>query len=78
MAHSVATVPISEIDEPLETLTRLVEDYGATTVLRAMSRALRDARKVRRTEGELDAARSLRRASLACLEQSLLLAEEGV
>lgn len=69
---------MAETDEPLETLTRLVEDYGAAAVLRAMSRSLRNTRKARRTEGELDAARALRRAASACLEQSLLLAEEGV
>jgi len=78
MPRSVATVPLAETDEPLETLTRLIEDYGATSILRAMSRALRDARKARRTEGELDAARALRTAALSCLEQSLLLAKEGV
>jgi len=78
MPRSVATTPLAATDEPLEALTRLIEDYGAAVALRAMSRALREARKARRTEGELDAARALRLAALSCLEQSLLLAKEGV
>jgi hypothetical protein len=77
MPRSVATTSMTAVDEPFDTLHRLVEDYGATVVLRAMSRALRAARKASRTEGELDAAKALRVAALACLEQSQLVAKEG-
>jgi hypothetical protein len=77
MSRSVATTSMTASDEPFDTVSRLLEDFGAVVVLRAMSRALRSACNARRTEGELDAAKALRTAAIACLEQSQLVAKEG-
>lgn len=78
MKHSVATVPLEEPNEIEDTLQRLLEDFGAGVVLRALSRVLRKAKKARRTEGELDAARSLGKAADTCDTQGQALAEDGL
>lgn len=78
MPRSVATVPLSEADEPHDTLVRLISDYGAGAVLRSLRRALMDARKQERCEGELDRARALRRAATSCSTASDDLIENGL
>jgi hypothetical protein len=70
--------PAEDVEEPDTTLRDAIAEYGISTVLKALARVLTRERSALRREGELQAAKAVRRVAAACMGHAEDLSDEGV
>jgi hypothetical protein len=77
--HGIAPAYSPEdAEEPEQTLHDAILEHGESAVLKALGRVLLARRKTLRLEGELAAAKAVRKVASACIGHAEELSDEGV